>query len=451
MSTAKTLEMDKKNKVYIIGFLLVAAVIGKLTSSVPKIAFLLGIGVFLFGVYKVFKEQNRDGSAHLYAAFLVGCDVFFRMSWAGLPWEYGKYSAGVLLLGALIIERNPLKPLLILLYLALLLPAMYMSFELFNALEAKKHIMFNLSGPLLITVGVLYFYNRKFSEEEFLKLSRWFIYGVFVMGAFIYTQVGDYSSVKYGLGSNSSSSGGFSGTQVAPVFAAGILLLLINLFQSRVVFIYKFIDIIVLLIFIMQVFFTFSRGGLVSTILAIFLAVALSNSLSVKKLFTVVLIPLIGIFLVFGYVDTITGGNISKRYFNKDEDGKRIKKDISTGRNKLVKSDLRTFNENILGGVGFGGTLLTHEKHTGIRYSSHNEYLRLLAEHGILGLISLFILLYVSLIHYFKVKSKEARLIYFAFLFFGLLEMSHGALRLALIPFIFSMAFLQYTGDEDAI
>ncbi len=93
-----------------------------------------------------------------------------------------------------------------------------------------------------------------------------------------------------------------------------------------------------------------------------------------------IILPLL-FFVVWPRLEALTSGAIGARFENTD----------STGRDLLIKGDLKTWSENpVIGaGPGLGGKNRLKYFHVA---TAHTEYSRLLAEHGILGLGALVLL-----------------------------------------------------------
>ncbi len=66
---------------------------------------------------------------------------------------------------------------------------------------------------------------------------------------------------------------------------------------------------------------------------------------------------------------------------------------------------------------------------------THTEFTRVLAEHGLLGLIALLLLAYILWNAYRRTQGTLERTIAIAFLAWTIVEMGHSATRIAAIPF----------------
>ena len=138
-----------------------------------------------------------------------------------------------------------------------------------------------------------------------------------------------------------------------------------------------------------------------------------------------------------------TKGLIGNRYTNKNAAG-QLKEDITTGRAELITTELSAFYKHPLLGIGVGKGIEYREENLGIRIASHNEISRLLAEHGVLGIFALAILLFVPVVFWFKFKNN---FYFLAFVAFWFLTINHSAMRIALPAFVYGLALL-YIVDE---
>lgn len=439
-----------KEKKQIFFLMITAILVGVLTSKIHSVALLWGPAIVLLGLYLTMKTRNRYGVAHLFAGYIMASEVYFRMTWAGLPWGFSKYGVILLLLFALIVDKRERKlPMLMFLFLLLLLPGIIGTFEYYDdSFTIKKSIIFNLLGPFVLVVSTFYFYQMKFTMKEFINLSRVIVLGVLTMSTLVYFNVGDYTAVKFTYSSNAVSSGGFSGNEVVIIFGLGILVLSLNIILKNKLFIYKFIDMTLLIIFLFQAFMTFSRGGLFSALVALFLGMLVyyisNKNLFIeflkKTLFKIIIIILIGI-SIFSVVNGITGNKLYSRYFNINNSGKQLKKDYSTGRDAIVKGDLQLFRESDFVGVGVGVSKMERPNHK--NFAAHVEYSRLLAEHGILGLIVIVILFLMPMKEFIRrLNFPVNNMILVSFSSLSLMTMTHAATRLSMVGFFFGLAFI---------
>ena len=76
--------------------------------------------------------------------------------------------------------------------------------------------------------------------------------------------------------------------------------------------------------------------------------------------------------------------------------------------------------------------------------SAHTEFSRMLAEHGLLGLISLIVILGLSIYYLFSSEPPNSKVIKILFGTLALLTMFHSAMRIAMPCFAYSLIFSRY-------
>jgi len=428
--------------------LLLMITVGAATAKIPKIA--LGVGAFalLAGFYLTLRYRNREGIAHLFAGFIVGAEVYFRMSYAGLPWEFGKIAVFLLLLTGLAVEklRKPF-PLIFLIYLLLLLPGVFAP-DWTDIAQFKKEFMFTFFGEIVLVVSAIYFYKRPLPLPDLVRSIRWMLLGVVVTSTLLFLKTPDYASIHYGGGSNFAASGGFGPNQVSAILGLGMALLGYALLMGRRIFVYRFIDIGLLLLFTLQGLFTLSRGGMMAAALSLLLGIVvlyLYNAREASRLLRIRLIHIIVltavIFGAFIVANRISSGAVERRYLNRDKYGMQIKEDYTTKRGDIVLEDWHTFLQNWITGTGIGGARVYRKEATGIS-AAHVELSRLPAEHGILGLMALIIMFLAPIWYFFRSKNAATRFALTVFAAYGILTMTHNAMRLAMPSFLYGMGFV---------
>jgi len=149
--------------------------------------------------------------------------------------------------------------------------------------------------------------------------------------------------------------------------------------------------------------------------------------------------------IVWNSIVSVTDGVIMKRYgFVGGEFGENMVLDL-TGRAKIYKIDLNIFYDHYFTGVGPGQAVGLRKLYGyGKQVSAHTEYSRMLAEHGILGLFSLLMLIGISVTHLFTSCSKSSKFIKILFGVLAILTLSHSAMRLAMPSFIYGFLFINY-------
>ena len=425
------------------------------TSLFSKLAFLVGILVFGLGIFHTVQNRNSNGEAHLYAGFILGAEVYFRMNFAGLPWAFSQYSISLLLLTGLLLENKPRpKQLSILAIPILFLPSILFS-DFHDFSSYRKELTFNISGYLPLFFASIYFYRRKFSKIDYARLSKFIIYGVFIMATLILIKTPSYSAIAYGGGANFTASGGFGPNQVTATLSLGIIILSIGFLMGHTITSSTKLDVLLFSLFAIQGFFTFSRGGLIAVGIALIIAIAFHYLFFFKKSKASLSIPLKKLILIFALIsfvfviaNIVSDGALSKRYFNVDEHGQKIKEDYTTHRGSIAESDLNTFKNNWSTGVGIGGSREGRILASGIG-AVHVEFSRLLADHGILGVFILVIIVMVPIKVFLQSSSPYNRLILVCLVTFAILTTMHNAMRLSIAGFCYGLAFINLITEKN--
>ena len=411
-------------------------------SIILKQFWVLIIGFFIFII--TFKKNKNEEALYL-ASYLVGAEVFIRMSDGFLLYETGKY--GIILFSLLGIIWGPVKQktsISFLVYvLFLVIGIVFTQVPLGESL--RKSIAFNLSGPISLGFFALYCYKRTITILQLKELLFVCLLPVFSIISFVYFRTPDLEELVFNGSSNFSTSGGFGPNQVATIIGFGVFILSVFIFTRVQLSLSIFLDIIFLLYFTYRGLLTFSRGGMITAIFAFFIFVLFmlfyqkNTFIKVFKFLFITLILFLGIWL---YTSDITGGMIDNRYANKNATGIE-KKDISAGRFQLFSAQLENFYESPILGIGVGnGKYKRIESGKRITAASHNEITRLIEEHGLLGILALLILLVKPLQNiYFSTNYQRAFLL--SFYVFWFLTINHSAMRIAFPAFVYGLSLIK--------
>ena len=411
-------------------------------SIILKLFWVLIIGFFIFII--TFKKNKNEEALYL-ASYLVGAEVFIRMSDGFLLYETGKYA--IILFSLLGIIWGPVKQktsISFLVYvLFLVIGILFTQVPLGESL--RKSIAFNLSGPISLGFFALYCYKRTITILQLKELLFVCLLPVFSIISFVYFRTPDLEELVFNGSSNFSTSGGFGPNQVATIIGFGVFILSVFIFTRVQLSLSIFLDIIFLLYFTYRGLLTFSRGGMITAIFAFFIFVLFmlfyqkNTFIKVFKFLFITLILFLGIWL---YTSDITGGMIDNRYANKNASGIE-KKDISAGRFQLFSAQLENFYESPILGIGVGnGKYKRIESGKRITAASHNEITRFIEEHGLLGILALLILLIKPLQNiYFSTNYQRAFLL--SFYVFWFLTINHSAMRIAFPAFVYGLSLIK--------
>lgn len=434
--------MKKEDQFYLY-LILLHVIIGALGYVVPFTSKIYGYSIFIFGLYYIIKSQNRNNEALIVAAYVVGSEVFLRMTGGNPLYEISKYGVMVFILLGMYYSGFSKGAAPYWTFLLLLVPSVVIStFALNFDTDIRKAIAFNISGPVCLGLASLYTFRRKILLEEINQIL--FSMGLPILSCMVYLTLytPNVRDVVTSTQSNFETSGGYGPNQVATVLGLGMFI-----FFSRVILDSKtkfqiVINLIIALNITYRGMLTFSRGGMITGFLMIFLLLLFlyfkSNYGGRVKLNYIIVLLVLAIFATWTYTSFQTGGLINKRYANQDAAG-RVKESQFTGREEVAQDEINTFLKNPIFGVGVGKGAEIRKDETGVTVLSHDEITRMLAEHGTLGIVALLILFFTPLVLYLENKFNMFLLCFVAFWF---LTINHAAMRTAAPAFVYSLSLL---------
>lgn len=413
-----------------------------------KIIYLFTVAFFFF---LIVTKGNKNDEALLAAAYVTGAELFFRMTGGAIFYESGKYMVIAYLLLGLFYKGASKRTLPFWIYIFLLVPGiLFSAMNLNYDTNIRTTIAFNLSGPITVGIVGVYCFFRKISAERIHHIFLAVMLPIITLTFYLFVYTPSIRDSLSGTASNFAASGGFGPNQVATIMGLGAIILFIRLFsiQSRFM---NIIDLILLSFVCYRGLVTFSRGGMISALICCiaFLIVYFYYSNVITKAKLLPRIIGIGFVLIFTWLFTSvqTFGLLNKRYSNQDAAG-RVKQDVTSGRAELIATEMDAFFSAPITGIGIGKIKEFREEKTGVEAATHNELSRLVSEHGISGLIALFILVFSPLLYWLFYRPN---IYLFAFYFFWLLTISHSSMRLAAPGFIYGLCLLYIINEKNSL
>lgn len=427
-----------------IKFVIIHLLIGLLIYFVPFVSKLYAISIILVGYRYVVLRKNANNEALFVAAYIVGAEVFLRMTEGNLFEQFAKYGVmGILLIGMIYrgFSKNAL-PYWI--FGLLLLPAIFLSFFTLNFdTDIRKAITFNIIGPITLMVSAIYCYQRKISFEQIKTIINMLAYPLMATLVYMYLYTPSVKDVVTNTESNFETSGGFGPNQVSTILGLGIFLFFVKIVLSSKTVLIRNINVLFFVIITFRGIVTFSRGGVITGFVMIIIVVLLllyyTKSQAKSKVIMLVVFGLFALVGIWSYSSIQTSGLIDKRYANQDARG-REKLSKLTGRERLIESEFKMFLDNPIFGIGVGKNKEYRLETTGIDAASHNEITRMLAEHGMFGLFGLIILLITPMVLYL---NNQQNIFVFSFVVFWILTINHAAMRLAAPAFVYALSLLK--------
>ncbi|WP_041578706.1 O-antigen ligase family protein [Zunongwangia profunda] len=412
------------------------------------ISFLLANGILLFWLIYILQNKNKNNEALMAAAYVAGSEVYFRMTDGMIFYETGKYMIIIFLLVGMFFKGTSSKTVPYWLFILMMVPGILVSaINISYGAEFRKLVAFNLSGPVCLGIVAVYCYYKKIKKSDFEKVILMLLLPLISNMFYLYLYTPSLKESLINVSANYSATGGYGPNQISTIFGMGFFLISTRLFLVKDKLV-NLIDFILLGLMGYRAVVTFSRGGVFTGIICISTFLIFyyykmdrrSRSAVFRKILFIGAVGL-GVW-TFSLVKTY--GLIGNRYTNKDASG-RLKDDITTGRSELIETELHAFMNHPLLGIGVGKGKEYREEQLGIEIATHNEISRMLSEQGLLGLISLLILIFVPVVFWFKFENNYY---FLAFLAFWFLTINHSAMRIALPAFVYGLALLYIVDDK---
>lgn len=387
------------------------------------ITLILGLWFALFG---------REARRVVYvAAYIAGAEVLWRMSSAHIFWEFGKYAIVTIMLVYLLRTRQAKMAGLPILYFLLLVVSIPLTIFNLPWNFARDAISFNLSGPLSLAVSVIFFLQVSLDWSERVKMAYYFAAPIVGIGSVAVWRTIIAQQILFSDNSNFTTSGGFGPNQVSAILGLGALLFLLLAMQSTIAM--RWVSLTVSLILVTLSVLTFSRGGMYNLVASFFIFVVYSlNNARLRN--TLIPILLIGIFagsyFIYPKLEEFTGGAVTTRFSDTS----------TTGRYEIMQADLEIWKQTPLLGVGPGMAVYARLPFVGKLDNAHTEYTRMLAEHGVLGLLAILFLPVMAMKALRHAPQGLPKAWVAAILTWPLIEMTHAAMRVAAIGFMFGLA-----------
>ncbi len=420
-------------------------------SAFPVVGFFYV--ALLYSFINLFNVNNKD-RPRLIAEIIIyfaSFEALGRLAQADpfLPYELGKYILLFLCpLGLLLSKNFTAKGSLGLIIIILALPAAFFDE---SGMVVFNDVKFNLLGLLNIGAAIWFFSAITISLKTLISWSKLMLYPIISVLVFTIIRTPDLDSVEFELGANFATAGGFGSNQISTILGLGVFLLASCILLSYRITGYKWMDLIVLALLTIQGLLTFSRGGMIGGFFGIIVLMYYLTRLSArerKKMaipnFKKYVIPLgVLLFLVMIVANTITGGMLLLRYQGETQGtlagsaDKNLNK-ITTNRSDIFMEDVELFSEYPTMGVGVGASTFLRNDYKG--YAPHVELSRLLAEHGILGLIIFILFLIVFILNRNAAPDYISKGLLVACFLLGFLATFHSATRTYITPLLMGVS-----------
>lgn len=215
----------KKEDITYFQIIIFHALLGFLVYLFPFVAKIYGYAIFIGGFFYVIKTQNKHNEALVAAAYVVGSEVFLRMTGGNPLYEIAKYGVMVFIFMGMYYSGFSKSATPYWIFLLLLVPSVVLTTFVLNFdTNLKNAIAFNISGPVCLGVASIYTYRRKIPLHEMNTVIL--AMGLPIVACMVYLTfyTPRLQDVVTSTQSNFETSGGFGPNQVATVFGLGMFI-----------------------------------------------------------------------------------------------------------------------------------------------------------------------------------------------------------------------------------
>jgi hypothetical protein len=380
--------------------------------------------------------------------YLISFELLDRMAETSpfLPYELGKYFLvlfaiiGIFIVG--IKNRTGV-------FLAVLVtPALF--YDLSGQVVLADIINYYLA-PLAIGLGIAFMDRLSISESNFDNLLRLIWLTSLSSLAFTIFKTPDFENINFTLHAQSETTGGQSSNQVSTILGFGFFLSVYAVIKKLKFSGFFYGDIIIASLFFFQGLLSFSRGGMFVAVFSIFMFFYFQMKRNRIQMLGYLFLGAIVMSAVFTITDDITGGILSQRYQGETEGTLAGSKEkdvdvITSGRVSIFTEDIDLWLENPLFGVGCGASVYLRFEDRIV--AAHIELSRLLAEHGLFGLLYFIILV----VHFFMIRKVNKLSNYNALVsslyILALLTTFHAAMRTYVTPMLILLTSLKIVSQK---
>jgi len=433
-----------KNTKLSYSFLLVLhAVIALAVFAIPLLSKLYALFIPIAGFFIVYRTKNANNEVLYIAAYLVGVEVFLRMTGGNFNNEFVKVNVVFFMLLGIIYSNFSTNAFIYWFFLILLIPGILITATVFNpSIDIKKSLIFNLSGPVCLAISSIYMFKRRILFSDLQNILIAMALPIVSTTVYLFLFNPSVRDVVTGTQSNFETSGGFGPNQVSTALGLGMFVFFTQLVLFSKSKMTIAINSFLLLFITYRGIVTFSRGGVITAVVMIvcllFLLYRFSNAKGKSKFVLVFILTGLMAVGVWTYSSFQTRGLIEKRYANQDARG-REKKDKLGGREQIMNEEVELFFKNPLLGVGAGMGKQIRKETFGEEAASHNEITRMFSEHGLFGVFGLLILVVTPFVLYI---NNRQHLYFLSFFVFWFLTINHAAMRTAAPAFVYALSLL---------
>lgn len=406
------------------------------------------IGWFYFILITNFFKSNRllqNNKPILFLllfSYLISFELLDRMTKTSpfIPFELGKYF--LLLMGILGLVNYGVKQPIGIWMAILITPAVFYDFS-------GKRVFFDIINyylaPLSVGLGIAFSHKIKVNDIQINQILKLIWLACLSSLVFTFIKTPDFDEISFSLGANFDTTAGHASNQVATVLGLGMFLSFYSFYKKLNFSGNRILDILCLFGFTFQGLLSFSRGGIMVGAAGILLLMILNqrkltnvNNRS-NSFLLISIISIVAIYSSFELANSISGGNLLLRYQGETQgtllgNKEKTLDNVVTGRLGIFQQDIQLWYDHIFTGVGVGASrFMRNSEREGV--APHVELSRLLADHGLLGLVyAFYFFIYIPLITWNNSKTTKSGIISKVLVSIAVLTTFHAAMRTFLTP-----------------
>lgn len=399
-------------------------------------------------------SQLRRGNYFILVAlliYLVSFEVLGRMAKTDpfIPSELGKYF--LILFSLLVIGLKGIRSTMGMSMALLLLPGFF--YDL-SGMRTFVDIIYNIFGPLSAALGIAAFNRAKVTQNQMNQILHLVWYTSLAVLFFTYIKTPDLDSIEFSLSAQFETTADASSNQVSTILGLGMFLSFYGIINKLKFSGLYYGDIIIMLLFAFQGLLSFSRGGMIIAAMGMALLYFYNNRNKLKSnrgnLFFGGVVAILGLFIIFQVANKITDGNLLLRYSGETQGTLLGSKEktadvLLSGRLTIMEEDFNLWLKHPITGVGAASSRFLRDRTQYV--SPHIEFSRLLADHGLFGLMYFIVLLGVFQKAYRRLSKNDNKGLFIALVTVALLTTFHAAMRTYLSPTFFILATLWIIPD----
>ncbi|WP_431243018.1 hypothetical protein ACQ9BO_25785 [Flavobacterium sp. P21] len=216
--------------------ILIHVLIAFAVFTLPVLSKVYAFAIPAFGFYLIAKTRNRNNEVLLVCAYLIGVEVFLRMTGGNFNNEYVKFNLIFFMLLGMVYSSFSSVSFIYWFFLILLVPCILVTSTVDDVnIDVKKLLFFNLSGPVCLGICSIYTFGRRIQFSILQKILSIIGLPILSMTVYLFLYNPSVKDVVTGTDSNFETSGGFGPNQVSTILGLGIFIFLPNsyCFQNR--------------------------------------------------------------------------------------------------------------------------------------------------------------------------------------------------------------------------